>query len=969
MVGNKAWQTEYLLMNNTFRGMCRAMELAGQGKEVILAVEETYLAVDICGRCCYKRQEVPEGFFSEECFDGGVMIPDRCKQYLEERCLAAGVKLYYGLYFVEEADGQRGAGLDPELRTVRLAGKGGLISVTCRYVERYQEEEDLNGRLSLRAWTRDKRDGSFGLVEAFIDSDPEKTPAERLLMLRQELLAEFRRKRKGNPSLVLGRFADRWGGRLECGSVAGRCNTAGCDDGMQDGEACAAGRTGAGEPVREKEKVRTADVIVAGGGTAGAMAALYAARGGAGTVLIEPMYDLGGTSTLGGVNAYWFGTSFTDTKEVDERVDRLCESCGIDRPAGMFGRYDTFHGGIKGLVLLELCLQAGVEIRFGRLAYDVIRENGRIAGVSCAGKSGKETCCGRLVIDATGDGDLAAAAGADNLYGAARDGFTYWGSLAQYSGPDSYQNNFSSMVRLDDAEDVTDFIITGRRRGGGNLFDHGSYVSVRESRHIRGEGVIGLKDLCLFRTYEDGIYTCFSNYDPKGRPDADAIYCGCLVPQMKMQVPLGACLPVDREGRRIEGLMVAGKAISADHNAFPGLRMQRDLMHQGSVLGILAAKAALAGTAVEKLPMARCRYWIEQETGDSLTLPYERNFHSLREAAAQIGKGERTHWIDVPFTYEEKRVSPLLALVYGERKEALLAIRERIGRIEAEIEGNSIEEADRKGVEQEEANKEEVKREAAERGEWITAEGKETADGKDRLETLLTLKKLALFHGADEYTQEIEAHILRQLSESAPFLPKRKGSCMCAQLLPDHGVMPEVVYELNLLSHGRSFTMRPYVLVTDRLAEGERDYEAIEKGIFSYMESIAYAAEHSIRKEFIPLLCRLIGLPEWEKAFDRENRTDLMSQRWQMLWVILNRALFLLGSREGEEGLLRAGESDSAAIRTGAEKALMEGMKRKEQETGNGGKCAAGESGQEEYIRISDRNNRLRNVEERKTKI
>ncbi|MDE6387831.1 MAG: FAD-dependent oxidoreductase [Lachnospiraceae bacterium] len=847
---NKERQTEYLLMDNTFQGVRRAMELAGQGKDVILAVEETYLAADICGRCLYRRQETVEGFFPQECFGGDVMIPDRCKQYLEERCMEAGVKFYYGLYFVEEASGQCDEDSDLDLRVVSLAGKGGLISVVCRHVERHQEEEDLNGRLSLRTWVRDARDGSCGLVEAAVNCNREKSPAENLLMLRRELLAEFQRKRKNHPPLVLGRFADCWSGRLGAGSMT-----------------------------------ETVDVIVAGGGTAGAMAALYAARGGARTLLLEPMYDLGGTSTLGGVNAYWFGTSFADTKEVDEMVDRLCESCGIERPAGMFGKYDAFHGGIKGLVLLELCLRAGVEVCFGRLAYDVIREKGRIAGVKCAGKRGKEVCYGRLVIDATGDGDLAAAAGADIIYGADRDGFTYWGSLAQYSGPDSYRNNFSSMVRLDDVEDFTDFIITGRRRGGWNLFDHGSYVSVRESRHIRGERVIGLKDVCLLRTYEDGIYTCFSNYDPKGKLDADSVYCGYLVPQMKMQVPLRACLPVDGEGKRIEGLMMAGKAISANHNAFPGLRMQRDLMHQGAVLGLLAAKAVLAGTDVEKLPMEQCRRWIEKETGDSLTLPHEKNFVSLREAAALIAKGERIHWIDVSFAYEEKKVSPLLALVYGEREEALCAIRERIGKTE-------------------------------------------------ETEVLLTLKKLALFHGADEYTEEIEDHILRQLSESEPFLPERKGSCMCAQLLPDHGVMPEVVYELNLLSHGKSFSMKPYELVTARLAEGERDYEAIRKGIFTYIESVAYAGEHSKRKEFIPLLCRLIKLPEFKEAFADENKIALMSQRWQILWVILNRTLLLLGSREGQKGLESARKSSSAAIRIGAEKALAEGMKRQGEEKG-----------------------------------
>lgn len=882
---SKDWKTEYLLMDNTFQGVCRAMELAERGKEIILAVEETYLAADLCGQCLYLRQETAEGFFPEECFDKDVMIPDRCKRYLEERCMEAGVKFYYGLYFVEETWAQcNGAPEepDPDLRVVRMAGKGGLISIVCRHVERHQEGMDLNGRLSMRAWVRDVRDESCGLTEVSVCCNREKSPAENLLMLRQELLLQFQSKRKEHPYLALGRFAERWSGRLDV---------------VQETERDVGERAEKGVPVERKKAAETADVIVAGGGTAGAMAALYAARGGARTILFEPMYDLGGTSTLGGVNAYWFGTSYLDTQEVDEKVDRLCESCGIERQAGMFGKYDAFHGGIKGLVLLELCLQAGVDVRFGRLVYDVIKEKGRVAGVRCAGKRGKEACYGRIVVDATGDGDLAVAAGADVIYGAKRDGFTYWGSLAQYSGPDSYQNNFSSMVRLDDEEDLTDFIITGRRRGNGRMFDHGSYVSVRESRHIRGTKLMSLKDVCLFRTYEDGIYTCFSNYDPKGKLDAESVYCGYLVPQMKMQVPLGALLPVDGEGRQVEGLLVAGKAISADHNAFPGLRMQRDLMHQGAVLGLLAAKAVQAGTDVEKLPVEQCRRLIEKETGDSLTLPCETNFHNLREAAALVGKEERTHWIDVPFTYEEKKASPLLALVYGEKKEALSAIAERIETVEKTIE--EVEGTEQSG----------------------------TKDNGELKDVLLVLKKLALFHGSDEYTEEMEAHILRQLSESEPFLPERKGSCMCVQLLPDHGVMPEAVYELNLLSHGKSFSMKPYELVTDRLVGGERDYGSIRKGIFTYIESIAYAGEHSKRKEFIPLLCRITKLPEFQNAFAYEDRVDLMSQRWQILWVILNRTLLLLGSREGENGLLRARESSSAAIRTGAEKALAEGLK------------------------------------------
>ncbi len=249
---SREWRTEYLLIGNTFQGVCRALELAGQGREVLLAVEETYLAADLCGRCLYRRDEVPADFFPEVCFAGDIMIPDRAKRYLEERCLEAGVKFYYGLYFVEE---------DSDSNRVLLAGKGGVFSVLYGHVEWYQEETDLEGRISLRAWVKDGRDGSAGLLEASLPAQQVKRLEEedgacktagssvfarKLLALRQELIALFQQRRKREPHLVLGRFADRWGGRVE-----GEC----------------------------QEEDRTADVIVAGGGTAGALAALYAARG------------------------------------------------------------------------------------------------------------------------------------------------------------------------------------------------------------------------------------------------------------------------------------------------------------------------------------------------------------------------------------------------------------------------------------------------------------------------------------------------------------------------------------------------------------------------------------------------------------------------------------------------------------------------------------------------------------------
>ena len=99
---------------------------------------------------------------------------------------------------------------------------------------------------------------------------------------------------------------------------------------------------------------------------------------------------------------------------------------------------------------------------------------------------------GKAVIDATGDGDLAVFSGAEAVYGSDRDYITYWASLAQYTDVNRYKNNFSSMVISADPEDFTHFILLGRCRGDA-VRDHGMYVSMRESRHVKGTYTVNLQ--------------------------------------------------------------------------------------------------------------------------------------------------------------------------------------------------------------------------------------------------------------------------------------------------------------------------------------------------------------------------------------------------------------------------------------------------------------------------------------------
>lgn len=128
---------------------------------------------------------------------------------------------------------------------------------------------------------------------------------------------------------------------------------------------------------------------------------------------------------------------------------------------------------------------------------------------------------------------------------------------------------------------------------------------------------------------------------------------------------------------------------------------------------------------------------------------------------------------------------------------------------------------------------------------------------------------------------------------------------MCVQLLPDHGVMAESVYLLNLLAWSkRPDIYKPFEEVVERLVNNERDYFDNGASIFNYMESTPYVAERTCIKEFIPLLKRLANLPEFKKIGEPEHPFPILLERQALLLLSIYRALARCGDKEGYRGLV-----------------------------------------------------------------
>jgi len=175
--------------------------------------------------------------------------------------------------------------------------------------------------------------------------------------------------------------------------------------------------------------VRDFDVVVSGGGTAGVVAALAAARQGAKTVLIERKGYPGGTVTEGGTALHSFYNLWKAFPGAEKRqvvrgipqqiIDRLDRVGGTSGHAEMLEgyNYDSVCTAIDTemykLVTFEMLDEAGVFVCVNTLLTGAIMEGSRIKGIITESRSGREAMYAQSFVDCTAYGDLAAYAGAD----------------------------------------------------------------------------------------------------------------------------------------------------------------------------------------------------------------------------------------------------------------------------------------------------------------------------------------------------------------------------------------------------------------------------------------------------------------------------------------------------------------------------------------------------------------------------
>ena len=406
------------------------------------------------------------------------------------------------------------------------------------------------------------------------------------------------------------------------------------------------------------------DVAIAGGGIAGACAAISSARMGAKTVLIESGGSLGGTLTEG------FMPLILDADNKGGIVKELFDFLNAHgmtlarRGARTDGDGKIIPGRIvdtEGCKYFfdKACKDAGVEVMFHSRAAAVSASDERINDLLVVSECGNYSVKAKIYIDATGNGSLSDMAGCEWECGDPSEGRPSPTSMAicaagmpeSYDGTDSVDDkraysdmllehgisvssglvsvkklpalslwnmgaNFQYDVMPDDIDSLSRAITEGRResfefieshrkiQGYDRLFTAftSSHIGIREGRRIFGQYRLTDKDILSGRRFDDAVCLVTFGVDVHRLKKDDTDECLRGYRTKPYNIPYRSLVPLG-----CNNLLLAGRCISGDFYPHSSYRVMGNMAATGEAAGFAAAECVRLNVAPKEYDGKRAR--------------------------------------------------------------------------------------------------------------------------------------------------------------------------------------------------------------------------------------------------------------------------------------------------------------------------------------------------------------------------
>ena len=410
------------------------------------------------------------------------------------------------------------------------------------------------------------------------------------------------------------------------------------------------------EYINESNKIpqiASVDVLVCGGGPAGIGAAIRAARLGVSVMVVESQGCLGGIATAG-MMSHWGGRSSSKVmQEIFQLTYEKAQELGWHKESGCGS--DAIYHDVQKIVLDEMAVKENIRVLYYTQVCRAVTENGAIIGVIIENKSGRGFIRAKRVVDSTGDGDVAASAGAPYFKGRETDGrmqpctlmFKIGGGdyaravfppsfetkvetekgelqalakellpfpaghvlLYTQPTPDTVCCNMTNAIEIDgtDAESVTKGIMICRSQiapiikflkeyvpGYENcwLMSSASLLGIRETRHFQGRATIEKDDILAARYHEDWVVRrAWFNFDVHNLTGASLDETGV---QRNWKQKNDYTIPYGcLLPLEVENLLLSGRNISGSHMAHSNFRIMSVCIALGEAAGTAAALSVL----------------------------------------------------------------------------------------------------------------------------------------------------------------------------------------------------------------------------------------------------------------------------------------------------------------------------------------------------------------------------------------